>query len=93
MRVTVPVLGEHLLPDNRLRAPGRHSCNQLSTGPPSKIFKTPHHINFKRDHKFRIVDIAMATSAAPAYFARYTFNHNQFVDGGALCQCPHISAF
>lgn len=62
-----------------------------STGRP-QIFKTPHHINFKRDHKFRIVDIAMATSAAPAYFSRYTFNNNQFVDGGLYANAPGLLA-
>ncbi|MEM5275263.1 CBASS cGAMP-activated phospholipase [Cupriavidus taiwanensis] len=62
-----------------------------STGRP-QIFKTPHHVNFKRDYKFRIADIAMATSAAPGYFARYTFNHNQFVDGGLYANAPGLLA-
>jgi uncharacterized protein len=62
-----------------------------STGRP-QIFKTPHHVHCKRDHTFRIVDIAMASSAAPAYFSRYTFNHSQFVDGGLYANAPGLLA-
>lgn len=32
------------------------------------VFKTPHHEDFKTDHRHRIVDVAMATSAAPIVF-------------------------
>ena len=52
-----------------------------STGEPV-VFKTPHHTDFKRDHTHRIVDVALATSAAPAYFPRHAFNNSQYVDGG-----------
>ncbi len=38
-----------------------------STGAPV-LFKTSHHADFKRDHRFRVVDVALATSAAPAIF-------------------------
>ncbi|EHP39852.1 patatin [Cupriavidus basilensis OR16] len=62
-----------------------------STGRP-QIFKTPHHPDFKRDHKCRLVDVAMATSAAPAYFPRYTFNNNQYVDGGLYANAPGMLA-
>ncbi|HEY0916938.1 MAG TPA: CBASS cGAMP-activated phospholipase, partial [Solimonas sp.] len=51
-----------------------------STGRPV-VFKTPHHSNFFRDCHHQLVDIAMATSAAPGYFPRHVFNDNQYVDG------------
>jgi len=60
-----------------------------STGKPV-IFKTPHHPDFKRDHQHRMVDIALATSAAPAYFPRHSFNHNQYVDGGLYANAPGL---
>lgn len=60
-----------------------------STGEPV-IFKTPHHANFKRDHSHRIVDVAMATSAAPAYFPRHRFNDSQYVDGGLYANAPGL---
>ena len=62
-----------------------------STGKPV-IFKTPHHPDFKRDHLYRLVDIAMATSAAPGYFPRHTFNNNQYVDGGLYANAPGLLA-
>ena len=62
-----------------------------STGKPV-IFKTPHHTTFKRDHKNRLIDVALATSAAPAYFPRHTFNNNQYVDGGLYANAPGLLA-
>lgn len=62
-----------------------------STGQP-QLFKTPHHTTFKRDHQFSLVDIALATSAAPGYFPRHTFNNNQYVDGGLYANAPGLLA-
>lgn len=62
-----------------------------SSGMP-QLFKTPHHPNFKRDHEFRLVDVALATSAAPGYFPRHTFNNNQYVDGGLYANAPGLLA-
>jgi predicted acylesterase/phospholipase RssA len=60
-----------------------------STGEPV-IFKTPHHVDFKRDHQHRIVDVALATSAAPAYFPRHVFDNCQYVDGGLYANAPGL---
>lgn len=60
-----------------------------STGAPV-MFKTSHHADFKRDHRFRIVDVAMATSAAPAFFPRHVFNNCQYVDGGLFANAPGL---
>ncbi|WP_284078231.1 MULTISPECIES: CBASS cGAMP-activated phospholipase [Herbaspirillum] len=62
-----------------------------SSGLP-QIFKTAHHKDFKRDHTFRLVDIALATSAAPGYFPRHCFNNNQYVDGGLYANAPGMLA-
>lgn len=62
-----------------------------SSGKP-QLFKTPHHPDFRRDHEFRLVDVAMATSAAPAYFPRHVFNNNQYVDGGLYANAPGLLA-
>lgn len=62
-----------------------------SSGQP-QLFKTPHHVTFKRDHQFRLVDVALATSAAPGYFPRHTFNNNQYVDGGLYANAPGLLA-
>lgn len=62
-----------------------------SSGQP-QIFKTPHNTAFRRDHLFGAVDVALATSAAPAYFPRHTFNSNQYVDGGLYANAPGLLA-
>jgi uncharacterized protein len=62
-----------------------------SSGQP-QLFKTPHHHSFKRDHQFRLIDVALATSAAPGYFPRHTFNNNQYVDGGLYANAPGLLA-
>ncbi|MGB5886957.1 MAG: CBASS cGAMP-activated phospholipase [Acinetobacter venetianus] len=52
--------------------------------------KTPHHENLKRDWKMRIVDVALATSAAPTYFPRHAIGPNEFVDGGLFANDPSL---
>ncbi|MEC9358658.1 MAG: CBASS cGAMP-activated phospholipase [Pseudomonadota bacterium] len=62
-----------------------------STGKPV-IFKTSHHPNFVGDHRLRLVDIALATSAAPMYFPRHVFENSQYVDGGLYANAPGLLA-
>lgn len=81
------LFGEHML--GQCKHPVIIPAINYSTGKPV-IFKTPHHPDFKRDHLHRIVDIALATSAAPAYFPRHTFNNNQYVDGGLYANAPGL---
>jgi uncharacterized protein len=56
------------------------------------VFKTAHHPDFKRDHEVPLVDIALATSAAPAYFARHLYDNCQYVDGGLFANAPGMLA-
>ncbi len=56
------------------------------------VFKTPHHPDLKRDHEFLLTDIALATSAAPAYFPRHYFDSQQYVDGGLCANNPALLA-
>ncbi|MDH0178717.1 CBASS cGAMP-activated phospholipase [Acinetobacter pittii] len=53
-------------------------------------FKTPHHENLTTDWKTKIVDIALATSAAPTYFPRHTIGKNEYVDGGLFANDPSL---
>lgn len=54
-----------------------------------QLFKTPHHVSFERDHKLSLVDVAMATSAAPTYFPLHRIEGvGTFVDGGLVCNSP-----
>lgn len=62
-----------------------------STGSPV-LFKTPHHPNFSRDYRYPLVDVALATSAAPSYFPRHVFDHRQYLDGGLFANAPGLLA-
>lgn len=56
----------------------------LSTGSP-KMFKTPHHEEIYLDSEIKVVDVALATSAAPAYFPIHEVSQlNTFYADGAL---------
>ena len=53
------------------------------------IFKTAHHPRLKTDYKELAVDAAMATAAAPSYFAQHvTANDVGLVDGGLWANNP-----
>ncbi|MDT4291612.1 CBASS cGAMP-activated phospholipase [Methylomonas sp. MO1] len=83
------LFGESML--GSLKHPVIIPAINYTTGKPV-IFKTPHHKNFKTDHQHKITDIALATSAAPAYFPRHVFDNNQYVDGGLFANAPGILA-
>lgn len=84
----------HLFGDRPL-ASSRHRvivpAINYSSGLPV-VFKTAHHETFVTDHKRRVVDIAVATSAAPFYFRRHLLEHNQYVDGGLFANAPGLVA-
>jgi uncharacterized protein len=54
------------------------------------IFKTPHHERLRRDWKIPMADVAMATSAAPAYFAAAQVDGHRLVDGGVWANNPSV---
>jgi len=55
-----------------------------------QFFKTPHHPRFTTDGVRSLVDVAMATSAAPIYLPNYEFEHQVYVDGGIVGNAPGI---
>lgn len=58
-----------------------------STGEP-KVFKTPHLPRYLNEHNLSLVDVALATSAAPTYFPIHTIDDQRFVDGGLIGNSP-----
>lgn len=52
------------------------------------VFKTPHHVRLKRDWRELMVDVAMATTAAPTYFPAFSLNHVRLIDGGVWANNP-----
>ena len=61
----------------------------LSTGKP-QFFKTPHNPDFTRDGPLKLIDAALATSAAPTYFAPHFCEDlcSYFADGGLVANNP-----
>jgi len=60
-------------------------------GTPS-FFKTPHHHTFRTDWQYQLVDVALASAAAPTYFPIYGFADQHFVDGGLVANAPGLIA-
>jgi patatin-like phospholipase/acyl hydrolase len=56
------------------------------------LFKTPHHERLRRDWKIPIVDVAMATAAAPTYFPAAVVDGHRLVDGGVWANNPSVIA-
>lgn len=61
----------------------------------SKVFKTPHHPDKRMDSRYSLVDVCLATSAAPFYLPLVALgsphNHNNFdvfADGGLWANNP-----
>lgn len=55
-----------------------------------QFFKTPHHQTFELDHRMSLVDVALATSAAPVYFPSVRNDRGVFVDGGLVGNAPGL---
>lgn len=56
------------------------------------IFKTPHHERLRRDHRIPMVDVAMATTAAPTYFEAARVDGQRLIDGGVWANNPSVVA-
>lgn len=53
-----------------------------------QFFKTPHHPTFELDHHMSLVDVAVATAAAPVYFPLARNARGVFADGGLVGNAP-----
>lgn len=56
------------------------------------LFKTPHHPDYKLDWKEALVDVALATSAAPTFFSVFKTGGRHFADGGVWANNPVMNA-
>jgi predicted acylesterase/phospholipase RssA len=55
------------------------------------MFKTPHHAALKTDQSRPLVDVALATAAAPTYFPIFRASDSRlFVDGGLVANAPGL---
>jgi patatin-like phospholipase/acyl hydrolase len=56
------------------------------------VFKTRHHPRLTRDHTDLMVDVALATTAAPTYLPAARLRHQRLVDGGVWATNPTLIA-
>jgi patatin-like phospholipase/acyl hydrolase len=57
------------------------------------VFKTPHMPDLFRDRHYRVVDVLMATTAAPTYFPHAVIKEGSaYVDGGLWANNPSMVA-
>lgn len=54
----------------------------------TKVFKTPHGDASTGDERVLAIDVAMATSAAPAYFPSVKVGRHLYADGGIFAVAP-----
>ncbi|MEM5547156.1 CBASS cGAMP-activated phospholipase [Pseudoalteromonas fuliginea] len=91
-KAIVAMIGDEITFNDLARRVMIPSIN-LSTGKP-QFFKTPHNPDFTRDGTIRLIDAAMATSAAPTYFAPHYIEDLgfRFIDGGLVANNPSFIA-
>jgi cGAMP-activated phospholipase len=89
-RTIVQILGDDMSMGD-LTHPVIIPAVNLTKGKP-QMFKTDHHPDFKVDHLRKLVDVALATSAAPTYFPIATIGDEMFVDGGLFANSPDLVA-
>ncbi len=53
-----------------------------------RAFKTSHHPDYYQDANKLLVDVALATSAAPTYFPNHEIEDARYVDGGLVANNP-----
>jgi patatin-like phospholipase/acyl hydrolase len=56
------------------------------------LFKTPHHERLRRDWRISMVDVAMATTAAPTFFPAAVVDGQRLIDGGVWANNPSVVA-
>jgi uncharacterized protein len=52
------------------------------------LFRTPHAQFLRRDHRERMVDVALATTAAPTYLPAHRLRGLRLIDGGMWANNP-----
>lgn len=57
-----------------------------------QVFKTRHKSEWNRDWKFKAVDVALATAAAPTFFELAEVQGSLYADGGLFANAPDLIA-
>lgn len=88
-RLLTDQLGDRLFGQSQLRL-----CIPAFEGKHSDVFvfKTPHNRDYQTDRFERMVDVGLATAAAPTYFRPLKHNGYTLVDGGVWSNNPIMLA-
>jgi hypothetical protein len=88
-RLLTDKLGARLFGESKVRL-----CVPAFEGAHSEVFvfKTPHHIDYQTDRFERMVNVGLATAAAPTYFRPLQHGGYTLVDGGVWCNNPVMLA-
>ena len=88
-RLLTDKLGDRLFGDSIVRL-----CIPAFEGKHSEVFvfKTPHHADYRTDRFERMVNVGLATAAAPTYFRPLEHGGYTLVDGGVWANNPIMLA-
>lgn len=76
--------------NDAIHAVGIPAVNVTSGRP--QVFKTRHKAELTRDWKYRVVNVALATSAAPTFFELAELDGQRYADGGLYANAPDLLA-
>jgi len=76
--------------NDAVHAVGIPAVNVTSGRP--QVFKTRHKSEWTRDWKYKVVDVALATSAAPTFFELAELDGQRYADGGLYANALDLLA-
>lgn len=88
--VITSLIPEDATLNDAIHAVGIPAVNVTSGKP--QVFKTRHKAEWTRDWKYKVVDVALATSAAPTFFELAELDGHRYADGGLYANAPDLLA-
>ena len=88
--VITSLIPEDATLNDAIHAVGIPAVNVTSGKP--QVFKTRHKAEWTRDWKYKVVDVALATSAAPTFFELAEVDGQRYADGGLYANAPDLLA-
>lgn len=84
------IVGKDTIMAGLLRPTVIPAVNLTKGGP--KVFKTGHHPRLVLDWRLPVVEVGLATAAAPTYFPAHRIGTEIFADGGLFANSPDLIA-